>query len=63
MTAVEPRVKKLKSEYRRSSTEKRKIEGEAADILNTNNVLSYWSDIKNTLILYYREQRDVKMLD
>lgn len=44
-------------------TVRRKIEGEAADILNANNIATDWNQIKNTLILYYRDQRDVKTLD
>lgn len=42
---------------------RRKIDGEAADILNANNISFSWTDIKNTLILYYRDRRDVKTLD
>lgn len=44
-------------------TVRRKIEGEAADILNSNNIASNWSEIKNALILYYKDQRDIKTLD
>lgn len=44
-------------------TIRRKIEGEAADILNSNNIASNWNEIKNALILYYKDQRDVKTLD
>lgn len=44
-------------------TIRRKIEGEAADILNSNNIASNWNEIKNSLILYYKDQRDVKTLD
>lgn len=42
---------------------RRKISGEAADILNANNITSDWDAIKTTLILYYRDKRDVKTLD
>lgn len=42
---------------------RRKLTGEAADILNANNITTKWSDIKNTLILYYRDKRDIKTLD
>lgn len=42
---------------------RRKISGEAADILNANNITSDWELIKNTLVLYYRDKRDVKTLD
>lgn len=42
---------------------RRRIEGEAADILNANNITTNWDQIKSTLILYYRDQRDVKTLD
>lgn len=44
-------------------TVRRKVDGEAANVLNANNVLTNWSDIKNTLILYYKDQRDIKTLD
>lgn len=44
-------------------TIRRKIDGEAADILNSNNISSSWADIKTTLVLYYRDQRDIKTLD
>lgn len=44
-------------------TIRRKVEGEAANVLNANNVLTDWADIKQTLILYYRDQRDIKTLD
>lgn len=44
-------------------TVRRKVDGEAANVLNSNNVLTNWADIKNTLILYYKDQRDVKTLD
>lgn len=42
---------------------RRKISGEAADILNANNITSDWNAIKTTLVLYYRDKRDVKTLD
>lgn len=44
-------------------TIRRKVDGEAANILNANNVLTSWSEIKDTLILYYKDQRDIKTLD
>ena len=44
-------------------TVRRKIEGEAGDVLNSNNILTDWHEIKNTLLLYYKYQRDVKTLD
>lgn len=44
-------------------TIRRKIIGEAADVLNANNVLYDWEQIKSTLLLYYRDQRDVNTLD
>lgn len=44
-------------------TIRRKIVGEAADVLNANNILSSWADIKNTLILYYSDKRELKTLD
>lgn len=44
-------------------TVRRKLKGEAADILNANNITTSWTDIKNTLILYYRDKRDIKTLD
>lgn len=42
---------------------RRKISGEAADILNANNITSRWISIKRTLVLYYRDKRDVQTLD
>lgn len=42
---------------------RRKITGEAADILNANNITCDWDEIKTTLVLYYRDKRDVKTLD
>lgn len=42
---------------------RRKIRGEAADILNSNNIMHDWADIKRTLLLYYRDKRDLKTLD
>lgn len=42
---------------------RRKIINEAADVLNANNVFYEWADIKNTLLLYYRDKRDVQTLD
>lgn len=42
---------------------RRKIKGEAADVLNANNITHDWPSIKNTLILYYRDKRDIKTLD
>lgn len=42
---------------------RRKIRGEAADVLNSNNVQHEWTDVKKTLILYYRDKRDLKTLD
>ena len=44
-------------------TIRRKIVGEASDVLNANNILSDWPSIKSTLILYYRDKRDLKTLD
>ena len=42
---------------------RRKIVDEASDVLNANNVFYNWQDIKSTLLLYYRDKRDVKTLD
>ncbi|XP_058448226.1 uncharacterized protein LOC131428341 [Malaya genurostris] len=42
---------------------RRKIRGEAADILNSNNIVHNWQQIKSTLLLYYRDKRDIKTLD
>lgn len=42
---------------------RRKIKGEAADILNANNIMHNWNQIKNTLLLYYKDKRDLKTLD
>lgn len=42
---------------------RRKVEGEAADVLNANNIYFDWEGIKSTLILYYKDQRDIKTLD
>lgn len=42
---------------------RRKIRGEAADVLNANNIVHDWVQTKNTLILYYRDKRDLKTLD
>lgn len=44
-------------------TIRRKVGGEAADILNANNIQCDWSQIKDTLVLYYRDKRDIKTLD
>lgn len=44
-------------------TIRRKIGGEAADILNANNIKCDWTEIKETLVLYYRDKRDIKTLD
>lgn len=44
-------------------TVRRRIRGEAADVLNANNVTSNWHSIKNTLLLYYKDKRDLKTLD
>lgn len=44
-------------------TVRRKIRGEAADILNANNIAYDWASIKETLLLYYRDKRDIKTLD
>lgn len=42
---------------------RRKIKGEAADVLNSNNIVHDWAQIKNTLLLYYKDKRDLKTLD
>lgn len=42
---------------------RRKIKGEAADVLNANNILHDWNLTKSTLLLYYRDKRDIKTLD
>lgn len=42
---------------------RRKIIGEASDVLNANNVFHNWDDIKRTLLLYYKDKRDVQTLD
>lgn len=42
---------------------RRRIRGEAADILNSNNITYHWNHIKSTLLLYYRDKRDLKTLD
>lgn len=42
---------------------RRKIKGEAADILNANNIMHNWNNIKSTLLLYYKDKRDLKTLD
>ena len=42
---------------------RRKIVDEASDVFNANNVFYNWHDIKSTLLLYYRDKRDVKTLD
>lgn len=44
-------------------TIRRKICGQAADVLNSNNITSKWSEIKETLLLYYCDKRDLKTLD
>lgn len=44
-------------------TIKRKIIGEAASVLNANNVGIDWVQIKNTLLLYYKDKRELKTLD
>lgn len=44
-------------------TIRRKIKGEAADVLNSNCVTSRWSHIKSTLLLYYKDKRELKTLD
>lgn len=46
-----------------SKSVRRKIRGEAADILNANNVTYDWGLIKSTLLLYYKDKRDIKTLD
>lgn len=43
-------------------TVRRKI-GEAAAILNANNIKCDWKEIKETLVLYYLDKRDIKTLD
>lgn len=42
---------------------RRRITGEAADVLNANNVASNWTEIKSTLLLYYSDKRELKTLD
>lgn len=42
---------------------RRRITGEAADVLNANNVASGWSEIKSTLLLCYSDKREAKTLD
>uniref|UniRef100_A0AB38Z1N7 Gag protein n=1 Tax=Biju errantivirus TaxID=3078397 RepID=A0AB38Z1N7_9VIRU len=42
---------------------RRKICGEAADVLNANNIYTDFSDIKKTLLLYYQDKRDLRTLD
>uniref|UniRef100_A0AB38Z1R2 Gag protein n=1 Tax=Panta errantivirus TaxID=3078412 RepID=A0AB38Z1R2_9VIRU len=44
-------------------TIRRKIKGEAADVLNSNGVTGDWSSIKSTLLLYYKDKRELKTLD
>lgn len=44
-------------------TIRRKIGGEAADILNANNIKCDWAEIKATLVLYHRDKRDIETLD
>nr|QHA33694.1 putative gag polyprotein [Chibugado virus] len=42
---------------------RRKIIGEASDVLNANNVFYDWETMKSTLLLYYKDKRDLKTLD
>ena len=44
-------------------TVRRKIKGEASDVLNANNVSASWNEIKNVLLLYYKDKRELKTLD
>lgn len=44
-------------------TIRRKVGGEAANILNANNIECSWRENQETLILYYRDKRDLKTLD
>ena len=44
-------------------TVRRKVIGEASDVLNANNISYSRSEIKSTLLLYYRDKRDLKTLD
>ena len=44
-------------------TIRRKICGQAADVFNSSNITSKWSDIKEKLLLYYCDKRDFKTLD
>lgn len=44
-------------------TVRRKITGEASDVLNSNNITCDWPQIKATLLLYYRDKRDLRTLD
>lgn len=46
-----------------SRTIRRKIIGEASDVLNANNVTCDWNQIKSTLLLYYKDKRELKTLD
>lgn len=42
---------------------RRRIVGEAADVLNANNITADWAEIKSTLLLYYSDKRELKTLD
>ena len=44
-------------------TIRRKVRGEASDVLNAKNVTCAWHQIKSTLMLYHKDKRDVKTLD
>lgn len=44
-------------------TIRRKIVGDASNALNSNNILYNWCEIKNCLILYFRDKRDLQTLD
>lgn len=44
-------------------TIRRKVKGEASDVLNSNNVTCDWIQVKSNLLLYYSDKRDVKTLD
>lgn len=44
-------------------TIRRKIKGEAANVLDSNCVAADWNTIKRTLLLYYKDKRDLKTLD
>lgn len=44
-------------------TIRRKIVGEAAEVLNTNNISTDWKEIKEALLLHYGDKRDLFTLD